>query len=339
MEVTSRVSRVIRVQSADQSEVGNARRQALALGSQLDFTELRCGELAIVVTEAARNLATHGGGGELILTPWKVDGLSGVDVLALDNGAGIPNVPLALQDGYSTAGTPGNGLGAIERLAQHIEVYSPAGKGTAILARLLASEDMNPDQLPIFGSVAVPFSGETTSGDSWAASYSQERTVYLMADGLGHGPIASQAGQQAIRTFQQNAHLPPRQLLLALHAALQKTRGAAIGIAEILHQRKMLTYIGAGNIASSLWCGGRMRSMVSMNGTAGHNMGSVQEFNYPLDGDSLLLMHSDGLLTRWQLAGYPGLAIRHPALIAGMLYRDFSRRRDDATILVVGVSG
>lgn len=335
--MTSRVSRVIRVQSADHSEVGNARRQALALGSQLDFTELRCGELAIVVTEAARNLATHGGGGELILTPWKVDRLSGVDVLALDNGAGIRNVALALQDGYSTAGTPGNGLGAIERLAHDIEVYSPAGKGTAVLARLLASPEMDLSQLPKFGSVAVPFGEETTSGDAWGASYSPDRTVYLMADGLGHGPIASEAGQQAIRTFHQNAHLPLRQMLLALHAALQKTRGAAVAIAEIQHKRNLLTYIGAGNIASSLCCEGRMRSMVSMNGTAGHNMGNVQEFSYPLDGESLLLMHSDGLLTRWQLAGYPGLATRHPALIAGVLYRDYSRRRDDATILVVGV--
>ncbi|MGI4827240.1 MAG: ATP-binding SpoIIE family protein phosphatase [Janthinobacterium lividum] len=326
------------MQSADQSEVGNARRQAQALGSSLDFTERRCGELAIVVTEAARNLATHGGGGELILTPWKMDELSGVDMLALDHGPGIPNVVVALQDGYSTAGTPGNGLGAIERLAQHTEVYSPAGKGTAVLARLLASEEMNADRLPKFGSVVVPFGEETTSGDAWGISYSKDRTVYLMADGLGHGPIASEAGQQAMRTFHENAHLQPRQLLLALHAALQKTRGAAVGIAEISHERKSLTYIGAGNIASSLCCSGRTRSLVSMNGTAGHNMGTLQEFTYPLGDDRLLLMHSDGLLTRWQLAEYPGLASRHPALIAGVLYRDFSRRRDDATVLVIGLS-
>jgi hypothetical protein len=45
-------------------------------------------------------------------------------------------------------------------------------------------------------------------------------------------------------------------------------------------------------------------------------------------------MHSDGLNTRWDLALYPGIWSKHPALIAGLLYRDFSRERDDVTVLV-----
>ena len=341
MEVIGKVSRLIRVAADDQSEVGNARRQALALGSTLDFKEVRCGELAIVVTEMARNLATHGGGGELVLTPWRAGEVSGVDVLALDTGRGIADIAQALGDGYSTAGTPGNGLGAMERLAQQFEVYSPPGKGTAVLARLLASAEMEPGRVPVFGSVAVPYGEETVSGDAWCISGPEEasdRTLYMMADGLGHGPVASEAGQEAVRSFLNNAHQPVREILQGQHAALGKTRGAAVAMAELDLRRRILTYLGAGNIASSLCCGvGRSRSMVSMNGTAGHSLGSLQEFVYPLEDDTLLVMHSDGLQTRWSLRDYPGLASRHPALIAGVLYRDFSRRRDDATVLVVGL--
>ena len=45
-------------------------------------------------------------------------------------------------------------------------------------------------------------------------------------------------------------------------------------------------------------------------------------------------MHSDGLTTHWTLERLPGLAARHPSLIAGVLYRDFKRGRDDVTVVV-----
>ncbi len=334
MEVTGMVSRVIRAKAGDQSEVGNARRQALSLGSALDFTEVRCAELGIVVTEAARNLAAHGGGGELLLTPWKFQDAAGVDVLALDTGVGIRDMAKVLEDGYSTGGTPGTGLGAIARLADSFELFSQPEKGTALFARLLRAEKARAPQPPRWGSLGVPFGGETVSGDAWGVSLAEGRAVYAMADGLGHGSLAEEAAREAMRAFHSNAHLPPTQILLAIHAALQKTRGAAIGIAEVPNEGNQLIYTGSGNITASVYCAGHMRSMVSMNGTPGHNIGPLQEFTYPLREGSTLLMHSDGLQPRWNLAAYPSLAARHPGLIAGVLYRDFSRRRDDSTVLV-----
>ncbi len=337
MEVAGQVSRAIRVQAGDQSEVGSARRQAFSLGSTLDFTELRCGELGIVVTEATRNLAVHGGGGELLLTPWRYGGAAGIDVLALDSGQGIRDIAQALEDGYSTGGTPGTGLGAIARLANVFELFSQPGKGTAVFARLLRSKKEKPESLPLLGAVAVPFGEETVSGDSWGAHLHADRSVYAMADGLGHGPLAYEAAEGAMRAFHANAQLGPKHILLHIHDALQKTRGAAVAVAEVAHDSNVLTYAGSGNIASSISGDGRMRSMVSMNGTPGHNLGTLQEFTYPFKKGAALLMHTDGLQTRWDLDSYPGLASRHPALIAGVLYRDFTRKRDDAAILVAGL--
>jgi len=54
----------------------------------------------------------------------------------------------------------------------------------------------------------------------------------------------------------------------------------------------------------------------------------------PLTLDAMLIMHSDGIGTRWDLERYPGLPQRHPALIAAVLYRDHARGRDDAGIVV-----
>jgi hypothetical protein len=74
--------------------------------------------------------------------------------------------------------------------------------------------------------------------------------------------------------------------------------------------------------------------MISQNGTAGHVATRVQEFSYPIAGQSLLVMFSDGLASQWDLDRYPGLRTRDPSVIAGVLYRDFSRRRDDVTVVV-----
>ena len=81
--------------------------------------------------------------------------------------------------------------------------------------------------------------------------------------------------------------------------------------------------------------GRQTRSMVSYNGTVGHMMPKVAECVYPWSQQSLLIMHSDGLAAQWNLNHYPGLATRHPALIAAVLYRDFKRTRDDITVIVV----
>ncbi len=75
--------------------------------------------------------------------------------------------------------------------------------------------------------------------------------------------------------------------------------------------------------------------LVSMNGTAGHQARRIQEFQYPLPAGSIVVVHSDGLNSHWDLAPYPGLWSRHPSVIAGVLFRDFSRRRDGVTVVVM----
>jgi hypothetical protein len=74
--------------------------------------------------------------------------------------------------------------------------------------------------------------------------------------------------------------------------------------------------------------------MVSHSGIVGHEARKIQEFVYPWSQDTVLVMHSDGLATHWNLDQYPGLASRRPSLIAGVLYRDFTRGRDDVTVVV-----
>jgi hypothetical protein len=85
--------------------------------------------------------------------------------------------------------------------------------------------------------------------------------------------------------------------------------------------------------------GPQPQSLASYNGIVGHKLPRLNEFAYPWPADGLLIVHSDGLSARWQLDGYPGLARRHPGLIAGVLYRDFRRGRDDVTVLALRQGG
>jgi hypothetical protein len=74
--------------------------------------------------------------------------------------------------------------------------------------------------------------------------------------------------------------------------------------------------------------------MVSHNGIVGHNVHRSEEYRYPWPPGALLVAHSDGLETQWSLAAFPGLASRHPAMIAAMLFREHSRKRDDVAVVV-----
>ena len=326
----------VQVSMTDSSQTGYARRQALTLANLMGFSELSQGQLAIIVTEAAANIAAHAGHGELLLIPWRFREDAGIDILALDNGKGIADVGRALEDGYSTAGTAGQGLGAMSRLATALQIYSIAGHGTALLARVVRESPTSGRSCSDYasGAVSLAMTGETQCGDAWAADSTPERSIYILADGLGHGPLAAKAANEATRVFHQAPHLPPVRILSDAHLALAKTRGAAVSIAEILHDKGIVNYAGVGNVAGVIYDRGKTRSMVSMNGTLGHSVGRIQHFSYPWEKGSTLIMHSDGLATRWNMDQYPGLVARHPALLAGVLYRDFCRRRDDVTILI-----
>jgi hypothetical protein len=72
-----------------------------------------------------------------------------------------------------------------------------------------------------------------------------------------------------------------------------------------------------------------------MNGIIGHQVRTFREFTYPWQDDAIMVMLSDGLSTRWDLGAYPGLAQKPCGLIAGVLYRDLVRGRDDATAVVI----
>jgi len=319
----------------DASQPGEARRLAQVLARSVGFDEADAGKVAIAVTESATNLVKHGGGGEIVLRVLNHGPVAGVEMLALDKGSGIASVAQSLRDGFSTAGSPGTGLGAVGRLSALFEIYSAPKAGTALLARFWPHRGA-PDGDPFeIGAVSVPKPGEDVCGDDWAVRTQAGRLVVLVVDGLGHGPDAAVAARTAVQVFLEERAAAPADGVQIIHDALRSTRGAAVAIAEIDREQRLVRFSGVGNIGGWVLSGGQSRSMVSHHGTAGVAVRKITEFTYAWPERALLVMHSDGLGSRWNLDAYPGLSGRHPALVAGVLYRDFVRGRDDATIVVV----
>ena len=315
----------------DPSSVGEVRRTAAAAAARLRMNEARAGELAILATEVSRNVLLHGGGGQVIVAGFHNADGPVARIVALDKGKGIEDLSKAMSDGYSTAGTMGAGLGAMKRLASKFEVFT-GRSGTIVLLEVGAA---SPSQHLQFAGMALPYPGEHVCGDGWYCQQFTDRTVALLADGLGHGVGAADAAQEAIATFRQRASLSPSQILGYIHDALRKTRGAVAAVVEICPAKGTLSYAGVGNISASIIGGGGSRSLVSHNGTLGMRVQRIQEFQSAWTPDSVFVMHSDGLQTKWDLFSYAGLIARHPALICGALIRDHRRQLDDASVFVL----
>jgi anti-sigma regulatory factor (Ser/Thr protein kinase) len=326
-----------RISLSDPSQIGEARRVAARAAQCAGLDESACGKVAIVVTEMATNAVRHARGGEVLVQVTNGASSKAVEVIAIDRGPGIADLARCMVDGYSTAGSLGQGLGAIRRLATSLDVYSAPSRGTAIYARIEAQQPAAIPAQPQWWGLSVPAPGETQCGDSWRLAHSPGVLSAVMADGLGQGPLAATAANATMAAFEREPFAAPENYLAAAHQAARATRGAALACVHVDLRRRTLLYAGVGNIRAGLVSlrTHHEKALPSHNGTVGLQVGRIQQFQYAAESGDLLLMHSDGLSGRWKLGDYPGLSRRSPALIAAVLYRDFKRGPDDATILAV----
>lgn len=330
MEVGTR-----RLQIAEDSAVGEARRSAVGFAKALGMGAVDAGRVAIVGTELARNLWKHAGGGLMLIGLFEDETGAGVECIALDRGPGISDVDVASRDGYSTAGGSGTGLGAIRRLSHAFDYYSQPGQGSAFVARLQAGQPRGENPPASWGAVSVAKPGEEACGDAWRVKHHGEDLSVLVVDGLGHGPLAADAARAATIAYDSGSGRADTDTVGRLHRALRPTRGAAASILSLPGDSNEVAFIGVGNVLGVVTSARETRRMVSFNGTLGHALKSVRSFVYPTSGDTLAVLASDGLGTHWSLDAYPGLSERHPTLVAAVLYRDFDRLRDDVTVVVV----
>lgn len=356
---------VVWVPVEEQSDVGAVRRQAVAVAAQVGLDEHRRGELAIVASELAGNLSKHAGGGAVAVRVLRSPLRAGVEFVAVDSGPGIGDVALAGRDGFSSAGTLGIGLGAIIRLSDRARIFSLPGRGTVVTATIGApatGNDVTAHHEPATdaerdgdahestdladpadpGDVAGltrALRGEAACGDAVAwRCLPDGRRVLLVVDGLGHGELAAAASRAAVRAFgdlPDAAVTDPTAVLARLHRALSGTRGAAAGVAVLSRAAGQLDWSGVGNIALRVLApDGRDRSLSCQPGILGERTRTLRTVTEPLPEGAVVVLHSDGLTTRWHPRDLPGLTAQPSLVIAATLLREAGQRRDDASVLV-----
>ncbi len=331
------MSSQILLQIDDRTQVGEARRAAVAMAEALGLGDTQAGKVALAVTEAATNIVKHAGTGKILLRPLARGAAVGLEILALDRGPGISNVTVAMRDGHSTAGSMGTGLGTLSRISPSFELYTQPSRGTALRLEVWAGTPRPPPpeaELEV-GAICLPKTGEEVPGDGWLLEASGDYRTVMVVDGLGHGPNAARAARAATEAFATHPSATPGALMKICHGALAATRGAAGAVARIAPAKKHGSFAGVGNITGRVETTGERRQLVSHSGTLGHVMRRVQEFEFDFPAGALLILHSDGLATRWSSEDYPGLLGKHAGLIAGVLYRDHNRGTDDVTVVVL----
>lgn len=365
METLGELSHTLCLSINDKSHIADARRQVASLVHYGDFTESDNGRIALIITELATNILKHAGQGNILVQSvsstrtFTSDGSSpygltetgadliGLDIISIDNGKGMRDPDACIEDGYSTAGSQGTGLGAIMRQSDAFHTFSMHGEGSIIHARVIGersakqmSKEANEPRhngLRITASgINVPYKDEDVSGDSWGCKSTRNGLAVMLADGIGHGQDAHLASRTAVDTFQRSESSSPSGLLGDVHDALGPTRGAATSVAVWSVEKETLTFCGIGNVSGSISDHHHHnRKMMTFNGTLGHNVGRYHDLNYPIAQDGVFVLHSDGLTANWSFHRYPGLAEMPAIVIAAVLFRDFSRRRDDACVVVV----
>ncbi|MEU8303758.1 anti-sigma regulatory factor [Actinomadura sp. NPDC048955] len=328
------------LRAEEPSAAAGARRQAVRLAERLGFAGERLGQIQLAVTEAATNLAKHAVQGEILVRIVRTGEEAALELVCVDRGPGITDVPASRLDGHSTSGTLGLGLGSIERLADRTGMHSLPGAGTVLFAgfsRLGGRAAAAPG--PPFAGLTRPIDGEEECGDAYAARLDGGTVYAMVCDGLGHGPMAARAAQEAVAAMRE-AVLPARpiDLLRLVHQRLGATRGGAVAVAAVDPAAGAVRFAGLGNVAGWIVGPDRRHGMISVPGIAGAKTRTMREHAYDLPRDAVVVLHSDGLTDKWDAAGRPG-ASRDPLLIAADLLRSAGVRHDDRCVLAVTTAG
>ncbi len=314
----------------DASAVAACRNAGLAMASRLQFPASRADQLALAVTEAASNLYKHARQGSLLLCVNREADVPGIDLVTIDAGPGLRDISAAMRDGHSTAGTLGIGLGAIRRLADFSDLYSRPGHGTALIARFWPAP--GPPAIRCAGLVR-PITGEAECGDAFGVIRRDDVVTAVFCDGLGHGPLAAAASARALAAVLDEPASEPAALLERAHRRMSGTRGGAVAVVQVTGQ--VARFAGLGNVAGFVLSAGSRKSMLSVPGIAGYQARAFRQFDYEVPPGAAVILHSDGISSRWEVAAVPDVETRDPLLIAAVLLAEAGIHRDDAGVLVL----
>ena len=330
------------IQVSQSSDVAVARQAATALAAALGFAEHDSQAVTLAVSELATNLVKHAHGGTLILTSLVDAGRVGLQITSQDSGPGMADVERALTDGFSTVGSLGYGLGAVYRIMDVLDITSQPGQGTRIVCKRWARAAA---QRPLSGGLdcgaatrAHPSMG-SVNGDAFVLKQWHEGALVGVIDGLGHGQCAYRAAQTALQYVESHFDQPLEAIFRGVERTCRATRGVVMALARFALSSSpaacQVTFASIGNIEAHLFGAPQPMRFMVRRGVLGLHAPAPVVTEHPWGASSMLVLHSDGVTTRWQWEALRHLAGAPATAIARQLLRALATGNDDATVVVV----
>jgi serine/threonine protein phosphatase PrpC len=262
-----------------------------------------------------------------------------MQVISQDRGPGIADVEQALTDGFSTAGGLGYGLGAVNRLMDELDIASEpvTSEGTRITCKRWLRVDVcrtMPGPLT-FGAASRPHPRMTENGDAFVIKCWGEGALVAVIDGLGHRPFAQHAAQTARQYVESHVDQPLDLIFRGVGRACRATRGVVMALARFDRDGTQLTFASIGNIEARVFGSVEPMNFAVRRGIVGVNAPNPAVTQHRWQPNYLLVLHSDGLTTRWRWEDFPGLGRTSASVIARRLLQALAKDDDDATVLVV----
>lgn len=326
----------IRLAASDRSYFSLVKKEIHRRAIEIGISEKRTAEIDLIVAEITSNLYKYAVDGEILVGTFTGAGNPYIEIICIDNGPGIVNTSRMLQDGLSTTNTLGHGLGSIKRLSDVFDIYSMNGWGTILLSRVYLKEPVKNTSPLDIKPIVIAKPGETTSGDGFMMKFSKDNYKFMLADGLGHGPEANAAINEAEKYFKVFPDQDPVETLRFLHSSIKRTRGMVANIVCFDLKSKMWSAIGIGNIGVR-WLGPNIsKNHMSYNGIVGHNIPNTMNIQqYSAEMYNQVVLASDGIKTRWDISKYPMIQKCDPSILAAAIYKDHARHTDDMSVVVI----
>ena len=325
--------------------------------------------IATIVSELASNIIKYATSGSIELRSYEWPGKVKIEVLAIDNGPGIANLNLAMQEHFSSGGTLGLGLSGVKRIADDFEIHSNVGHGTHVLALKNIKMDTSQqvlslatafysstsDRLAAFRSTSMveppptlnfeigqrirAYPGQSVSGDQVLALPLEEGYLLAIIDATGHGPEAYKMALMLLTAIKSIASRHLSEMMSQLYELSKGQRGAALGLAFFDTQKQTVHYAGIGNTSlivfndktwqSKAWQG------VSRDGILGDRLPSFIEQSTTFKPGDMAIMFTDGLSGSLVTNKARTLCIHDANTIAFRLVHFLGKAYDDASCIVL----
>lgn len=324
----------------DSYSLYSIRSVVLEEAKHLGMNQTRIAELEIIVRELIQNVLKHGGGkGFISLRVDTREKTSSAIVLEVaDKGKGIKDWDKALEPGYTTSSSLGIGLPTVNRLADELVLLKSDHTGTSIqVVKDIIAPEVN-DSYWEFSFFSRPHPAEEANGDQGALIRDRKGIWVILADGLGHGPLAEEAAKKAINIIYNSSRTTPEDLIKPIHEKLVSTRGSALSIAHIIPDEHKINWVGIGNVTGMLKYpssrnGKTEMTFVNTNGTLGVSLPSLHKMEYSYAVGDILIMSTDGMQRDWWNTPELFTSFKLPRTGLHVL-KNFSRSNDDASLFI-----